>query len=107
MPNRQGWTTQVGRVMLRLTERDYWDAKYGPSRPLQDGPTPQPGALITAIKWLFGPRGVEYTRDYPDYLVWDVLYMKHLPRTKGARVLEVGSAPGEHLVNLWRAFDYE
>jgi SAM-dependent methyltransferase len=45
--------------------------------------------------------------NYDDHILWNVLYESHLPRRKGARVLEVGSAPGDHLVRLHRRFGLE
>src|SRR5689334_6938717 len=92
--------------MSRLTDKAYWDAKYAPRRAAGDAAAPRT-PLISAIKRLLGPRMVERMRHYPEYLLWDVLYAQHLPREKGARVLEIGSAPGQHLVQLWRSFGYE
>src|SRR5437764_1489432 len=93
--------------LLRLTEKDYWDAKYSPGRQRADGAVAPQRGLVAGIKRLVGPRVVEYLRHYPEYLLWDVLYRENLPAKRGARVLEVGSAPGEHLVQLWRTFGFE
>jgi SAM-dependent methyltransferase len=40
---------------------------------------------------------------YDDHLLWDVLYARYLPAA-GAEVLEIGSAPGEHLARLSERF---
>ncbi len=45
-------------------------------------------------------------RNYHDYLLWEVLYKRFMPSTKGAKVLEVGSAPGGHLVRLSKRFGF-
>jgi SAM-dependent methyltransferase len=92
--------------MSRLTEKAYWNGKYAPGGAVSGAAAVQ-GPVIAVIKRLLGPRMVERLRHYPDYLLWEVLYAKHLPRRRGARVLDVGSAPGEHLVRLWRSFGYE
>jgi hypothetical protein len=67
--------------MLRLTEKDYWDAKYAPGRGGPDGAGAPQRGLIASIKRLLGPRVVEYMRHYSEYLLWDVLYADNLPRT--------------------------
>jgi SAM-dependent methyltransferase len=46
-------------------------------------------------------------RDYRDYLLWDVTYPQFLVAGKGAKVLEVGSAPGHHLIRLRDVFGFE
>jgi SAM-dependent methyltransferase len=92
--------------MQRLTKKEYWDAKHELSAAAGVSQTSS-GGRNALIERALGPRVVEYLRDYCDYLLWDVVYEKHLPRAKGARALEVGSAPGEHLVRLWTKFGYE
>jgi SAM-dependent methyltransferase len=91
--------------MTRLTQPADWDAKYDnkSSFPPQE-PT---RGLKEYIKRLLGPRIVELSRDYCEYLLWDVLYKTYLPSRRGARVLEVGSAPGDHLVQLHHVFGYQ
>src|SRR5438477_5971999 len=92
--------------MSRLTDKTYWNAKYAPG-PAPDGAAGPQSPLGRVIKRILGPRIVDRMRHYPEYLLWDVLYAQHLPHRKGVRVLEVGSAPGEHLIQLWRSFGYE
>ena len=52
-----------------------------------------------------GERGV--FRNYSDYLVWDVLLRKFLPSGTGLKALEIGSAPGGHLVRLHDTFGFD
>jgi SAM-dependent methyltransferase len=43
-------------------------------------------------------------RSYADYLLWEVIYPKYLHKKEGAKVVEIGSAPGTELVKLHKAF---
>lgn len=58
------------------------------------------------IKKLLGKKILEYMQSYSDYLLWNVIYKKYMPKTKWAKVLEVGSAPGNHLVRLSQTFGF-
>ena len=40
---------------------------------------------------------------YDDHQIWEILYRQHMP-LPGATVVEIGSAPGEHLVRLSETF---
>jgi SAM-dependent methyltransferase len=87
----------------RLTSREYWDSSYA-SLSLGE---PTPGRFKALLKVTLGATVLELTRDYRDYLMWDAIYPKFLFRKVGARVLEVGSAPGYHLIKLKDAFGFE
>jgi SAM-dependent methyltransferase len=87
----------------RLTDTEYWDSTYAH---LSIAPSTT-SHFKTLLKTLLGPTVLEYMRDYRDYLIWDVIYPKFLLRKRGARVLEVGSAPGYHLIKLQEAFGFE
>ncbi len=52
---------------------------------------------------LFGKNSL---RSYSDYLLWEIIYKKYLPKTKGLKFLEIGSAPGENLLGFSRTFGY-
>lgn len=86
----------------RLTDRAYWDVKYQPG-----AAPPGESSFKRRVKRLLGPRVVEWLRDYRDYQLWNAIYARYLPRTPGAKVLEVGSAPGTHLIELRQTFGYE
>jgi 2-polyprenyl-3-methyl-5-hydroxy-6-metoxy-1,4-benzoquinol methylase len=88
-----------------LTRREHWDAVHDSEReavaaPLQAAPGHW---LRRTLKRLLGARFLEYMSSYDDHQIWDVLYRQHMPRP-GALVLEVGSAPGTHLVKLHQTF---
>ena len=89
-----------------LTEKAHWDSKYEPSA-ISAASQRTPSRLKRLIKWMLGARVLELMRDYRDYLLWDVVYAEHMPRAGQNRVLEVGSAPGIHLVELRDAYALE
>lgn len=97
---------ELGEAPIKpLTDRQHWDSLYDPDT--ADMAPVIPNRLKTALKRLLGPTVLEYMRDYRDYLLWDVLYPKFLLAKEGAKVLEVGSAPGYHLIHLRDAFGFE
>src|SRR5712691_10190872 len=66
----------------------YWNRKASPTRPAVE-------RLKLGVKRLVGESTVEcFRRSYADYVVWEKIYRSYLPPMKGAKVLEVGSAPG-------------
>src|SRR5262245_25117571 len=47
--------------------------------------------------------------NYSDFLLWDVIFPEHFRGLEGAKVVEIGSAPGEFLVrfsNQYRCIPY-
>lgn len=88
--------------MRKLTEKEYWNQIHE-SCVLEARGHPLKEAIKALITKLFGRRCL---RPYADYLLWDVIYKKYMPKTKGAKVLEIGSAPGQHLVRLSQTFDF-
>jgi SAM-dependent methyltransferase len=87
----------------RLTDTEYWDSTYAPL----SIPPSRTGRVKTLLKRLLGPRVLEYMRDYRDFQIWEVIYPKFLFPNREARVLEVGSAPGYHLIRLRDVFGFE
>jgi 2-polyprenyl-3-methyl-5-hydroxy-6-metoxy-1,4-benzoquinol methylase len=96
--------------MSRLSEKRYWDAVY-------QSPETQSGALTgstrkqkslksktrTWIKNLLGKKILGYMFNrYHDRIFWDVILKNYLPDLNGAKMLEVGCAPGTSLVNFNR-----
>lgn len=41
-----------------------------------------------------------FTRPYFEYQLFEVLYPEHLPDLRGRKLVELGSAPGRHLIEL-------
>jgi SAM-dependent methyltransferase len=88
--------------MRELTEKEYWN-RIHKSYVLAPQGHPLKETLKALITKLFGRRCL---RPYADYLLWNVIYKKYMPKTKGAKVLEIGSAPGHHLVRLSQTFGF-
>jgi SAM-dependent methyltransferase len=85
--------------MGTLSEKTYWDKIYGSKT--QDGKTDlQPGRAKqpTLSQSLFGP--------YGDYVLWQGIYPRYLPKQADIKVLEVGSAPGHNLIRLHQVLGY-
>ncbi|HEX8455714.1 MAG TPA: methyltransferase domain-containing protein [Pyrinomonadaceae bacterium] len=102
--------------MRRLSEKEYWDSVHVQEKegwetkqPKDRGLAP-PSALKRLkerMKALLGDRATNLMAGYEDHLIWNVVYEKYLAAEPGAKVLEVGSAPGEHLVQLSQKFGLE
>ena len=89
-----------------LAEQDYWETywrfKSGDYSARLVGKDSSAGPLgrvnfIDTVK--------AYAQEnYHDYLFWNVVYKKFMPGGGKIKVLEIGSAPGYHLVRLNRVF---
>ena len=77
-----------------LSDKEYWDSVH----------TGRKGAgapvFVRAAKKIFGPSASEKMRSYEDHLLWNVIYPAFLPSGEGIRAIEIGSAPGRHLVRM-------
>jgi SAM-dependent methyltransferase len=91
--------------MDNLTRREHWDAVHATER--VEVTVPRDGIKShwskRALKRLLGPRFLAYMSSYDDYLIWDGIYRRYMPRP-GSTVVEIGSAPGEHLAKLSETF---
>ncbi|MBK8743876.1 class I SAM-dependent methyltransferase [Propionivibrio sp.] len=93
--------------MSRLTDKDYWEGVYqaAPAAAAEPVPTPERKRLL---KRLFGPRLMDMLSAYDDYLLWQAVLPRFLPRgASGLSVVEIGSAPGDFLVRFARTFGAE
>lgn len=78
--------------MKRLVNKERWDLLYKKT---------QGRSLDRAKKANLATKGLrKYFCPYSDHLLWNVIFRKYLPKNKKAKVLEVGSAPGDFLVRL-------
>ena len=99
--------------MKRLTEKHFWERNYETQPTGAEARTGQLAGQLAGkpagrwIKQLFGAS----LKDHSNYLLWDVMMAELLPPNAGqdARltVLEIGSAPGEHLLLFHEKFGYE
>lgn len=93
--------------MARLTDKEHWDSKYRPDNSKRIKGLPKNDFGIRhMVKKCLGEH-INYIRiNYSDYFLWEVLCKKYLPKRKGAKVLEIGSAPGRNLIKLKQIFSY-
>ncbi|MGA9771355.1 MAG: glycosyltransferase [Blastocatellia bacterium] len=99
-----------------LTEKRFWDSTHQNeredwnstvrSKQAGRGLSASKSRIKTAIKAMLGKRVLDYVRSYEDYLLCEVIYKKYMPGGSGLKVLEVGSAPGEHLVSLSKRYGF-
>jgi 2-polyprenyl-3-methyl-5-hydroxy-6-metoxy-1,4-benzoquinol methylase len=92
----------------RLTERDYWQSLYeaNPRLPNTAPETPQDKGTLARLLCRIG--GIDsLSAIYPDHQFWNVILPKYLARSATARVIEIGSAPGDNLVEINRRFGFE
>lgn len=85
--------------MERLTNKGYWDIVHNRNESGQKYPSSKTKTKIL-IKRLLGQKIIGLTEHYSDYFLWDVIYKRYLYKKAGSKVLEIGSAPGSHLVRL-------
>ncbi len=76
-----------------LAEKAFWDAYY---QPANLPPVPMPGDPGRSLRAL--------TRNYDEYIVWNRIYAKYMVRGVKSKVIEIGSAPGHHLIQLNQRF---
>lgn len=84
--------------MKRLTDKKKWDILYKKTQDSSKWCVPKTNFISKGLRKYFCP--------YSDYLLWNVIFKKHLPKTEGAKVLEVGSAPGDFLVRLHKTYGF-
>jgi SAM-dependent methyltransferase len=95
--------------MRTLTGRDYWDSVHeaeGVALRASAAPAHAAGhdrGRRSLARRLLGERLRAWAGAYDEHLLWNVIYPRHLPAA-GASVVEIGSAPGAHLVELHRRF---
>jgi SAM-dependent methyltransferase len=94
--------------MKKLTSKAYWDDGYASKVRRQEASAGHPpfrerlkerirrNTLLRRLQSLQG--------NYDHYLLWKVLYPRHLPSSPGFTAIEIGSAPGHHLLALHRQF---
>lgn len=85
--------------MERLTDKGYWDIVHNRNEGGRKAPSLRSKAKVL-IKRLLGQKVIGLMEPYSDYFLWNVIYRKYLCKKAGSRVLEIGSAPGNHLVRL-------
>ena len=85
--------------MERLTNKGYWDLVHNRNDGGRKARSLRSKAKLL-IKRLLGQKVIGLMEPYSDYFLWNVIYRKYLRKKAGSKVLEIGSAPGSHLVRL-------
>lgn len=83
--------------MKKLAEKEYWDSIYK-----QIKPNDSEFKENFLKKWF-----KNQTRDYSNYLMWENILPKYLPRGENLKVVEVGCAPGKYLIKFKKQFGFE
>jgi SAM-dependent methyltransferase len=81
--------------MTKLTDKQYWDSLYERNQSAY--------CIKRSIENLLKNSPF---RSYADYLLWEVIYPKYLRKKEGAKIVEIGSAPGTELVRMHKAFGF-
>ena len=90
-----------GWVMSKLSDKQYWDSLYQRNRSASRPGGSEDFCQKRSIEELL--RASPF-RGYADYLLWERIYPKFLSNKEGAKVVEIGSAPGNELVRLHKVF---
>ncbi|MFZ2522906.1 MAG: class I SAM-dependent methyltransferase [Minisyncoccia bacterium] len=81
--------------MKNLSEKKYWDSIYDN---ISSSKKTNPG-----IKdWL-----KNISRDYSNFVIWENILPKLLPKKSSLKIIEIGCAPGKYLLNFRKNFGYE
>jgi SAM-dependent methyltransferase len=84
--------------MKKLSEKSYWDSIYNNNIKIDVSTQSIFSVFKKSIKHL--------TRDYSNYVLWEVLCKKYLPYNKEYKVCEVGCAPGKYLIYFHTSYGY-
>jgi SAM-dependent methyltransferase len=89
--------------LTALSGKKYWDDVHQHKSVAVAPGENRPDRLrkwLRRLRGLVGPRWLNRFAAYDDYLLWESLFPRLLPDLSGAKVLEVGSAPGKFLVKF-------
>lgn len=84
--------------MSRLTEKSHWDIVHvWEQQRLSRGASKKAARFI---KGLLGDQVLSRMTAYDDHVLWNAIFPQYLPQLNGAKVLEIGSAPGQYSVEF-------
>jgi len=84
--------------MKSLVDKERWDILYKKTQGSSPCSTKKANWAVKGLRKYFCP--------YSDYLLWNAIFSKYLPKNKNAKALEVGSAPGDFLVRLHQTYGF-
>jgi SAM-dependent methyltransferase len=85
--------------MTKLADPGHWSSLY-------EEETRRRTRGKTALRRAIGRR-LSRLKPYDEFVLWNVLYRRYLPDGHRKTAIEVGSAPGDHLVNLHLRLGYD
>lgn len=91
-----------------MTNKEHWDSIYDNKKVQNDlkESTRTQEKLKLLLEKKLGKTFSSYIIDnYKEYLFWQIC-RQYLPKKEGLKILEVGSAPGNRLVNFHQKFGY-
>ncbi len=80
--------------MKRLTDKKYWDDIYIPMKEKKSS------GIFSNLK----DKIKNLSRDYNNFLIWEIILPKFIKKDKYKNVLEVGCAPGKYLYKMHELF---
>jgi len=83
---------------MMLTDKEYWEKKYKPDKKKGGG---------NLWRRLLSEHGTSFVFHFSKYQLWHMILNKLLPKNAAFKVLEIGSAPGDNLVNIHKFFGYQ
>jgi len=88
--------------MARLTDKQYWNDFWAPP---ESGLPSAPGILKAALRRSVGEKSLAFfTQSYAQHQIFEGIYRPRVPDHCDATVLEIGSAPGNYLLEMHRKF---
>jgi 2-polyprenyl-3-methyl-5-hydroxy-6-metoxy-1,4-benzoquinol methylase len=86
----------------KLSEKQHWDYVHtGEEQHILRSDRASIGRRAAkALKTLLGQRVLDRMSNYDEHLRWNAIFPRYLGDLRGSRVLEVGSAPGEYIVEF-------
>src|SRR4051812_41802194 len=85
--------------MTRLTDQQYWEG-VAAAEPTVQASKPD-SRVKRLLKRAMGERLLDLLSPYDAYLLWRVVFPRYLPAScDGLSVVEIGSAPGDFLVQF-------
>ena len=93
-----------------LANKEYWNECWGTisKKSLNEPPKfdRYKESILLLLKKLLGEEKCDVlVESYSEYHFWRIC-TKHLPKNEGMKILEVGSAPGDCLVQFHQMFGY-
>lgn len=92
-----------------ITEQSFWENIYSNDLSSKSPiPALQAQKKSSLVKFLFkkivGSKNLEKMDNYSNYILWNRIYPYYLKNFQNKKIVEIGSAPGKHLVKIHQKF---